>query len=265
MAYNNSATGGATQCNLGIQINRMKHYNISLISRTVTEGCNSNSRTRFFVYAPQTPVQETCKTHVISRRHSSEFAQEKGRGKVTKMVERVEKEMTTGALKEHGPCTNIQRASSILNGLTMANMIAPRGWVEKYTSVIHSRHREPKQLNNVRTRIQKIGKKEAPRAGKNTLPFAPQFPHGEDDLMRSMATILSARGSSQKILYTRSTKLLAVALLLSEWGWDIEILVENDDMEVVPIRAGSSAMCVVYTPAPTHGEGRHKSRPELLQ
>ncbi|KAI1485659.1 hypothetical protein F5X96DRAFT_311643 [Biscogniauxia mediterranea] len=258
MAHHNSATGGANQRNLGIEINRTKHYNISLISRTVTEGHDSASPTRFFDYAPQGTVRATRERHIIPRRHSSEFAHEQGRGEVMKMVEKIEEEIMAEDIEKHGSCTNIQkRASSILDGKTVANMIVPRGWVQKYTPVIHSRYRAARQLNNARTRIQKTVKKEGPRAGNNnTLPIVPRFPHGEDDLASSMATLLLARGSrSQERLYTRSTKLLSLALLLSGWGWDIEILVENDDMEMMPIRAGSGAICVVYTTAGARYEG----------
>lgn len=84
----------------------------------------------------------------------------------------------------------------------------------------------------------------------DSLFLPPRTPQEEGDFVEFLAQIWSAEADGVKI-FTRSIKLLGLALLLSGYGWQIDVFVENEDGDTIPLKTDTRALTVIYSVADT--------------
>ena len=84
----------------------------------------------------------------------------------------------------------------------------------------------------------------------DSLFLPPRSPQEEGDFVEFLAQLWSAQADGVQI-FTRSIKLLGLALLLSEYGWQIDVFVEDEDGDSVPLKTDTGALTVTYSLANT--------------
>jgi hypothetical protein len=95
----------------------------------------------------------------------------------------------------------------------------------------------------------------APDISVDSLFLPPLTPPEEGDFAEFLAELWAARADNVQI-FTRSVKLLGLALLLSQYGWQIDVFVENEAGETIPLKTDTRALSVIYSMSNTQGTGR---------
>ncbi|CAG9975560.1 unnamed protein product [Clonostachys byssicola] len=130
-----------------------------------------------------------------------------------------------------------------------------QGKVEKYAVSIISRDGMCNKLENAKQKATALIQRHAPRIRCHSMFLPPRGRHEEGDFIAFIAQLWSAKAEGQRI-FTRSIKLMAFSLLLSEYGWQIDIFIEEDSTEkaenpettsFIPIKADTNAISVIYS------------------
>jgi hypothetical protein len=125
--------------------------------------------------------------------------------------------------------------------------------IEKYATAVLSRDSMCNKRENARANILNMVRTKAPYIAGHTLFLPPRTPSEEGDFAELLVDIMSAKADGVKI-YTRSLKLLGLALLLTQYGWEIDVFVENETLEIVPIIVDTALLSVIYSSAPIQRE-----------
>lgn len=86
----------------------------------------------------------------------------------------------------------------------------------------------------------------APVITVESLFLLPLTPPKKCDFAKFLYKLQTARANNKQI-YTRSIKLLDLALLLSKYRWQIDVLVENKAKEIIPLKTDTRALLVIYS------------------
>ena len=133
-----------------------------------------------------------------------------------------------------------------------------QGKIDKYAVAILSRDRMCGKLQSKRDQAwRRLRGLNVSGLSADTLFLPPQNQQEEGDFVEFLAQIWSAQADGVQI-FTRSVKLLGLALLLSEYGWQIDTFVEPGDPEDgavaakrIPIKSDLEALSVTYSVANT--------------
>ncbi|VUC21721.1 unnamed protein product [Clonostachys rosea] len=137
-----------------------------------------------------------------------------------------------------------------------------QGKIKKYANAIIGRDGMCNKLENAKQRVCELLKAHAPQVHTHKMFLPPMLPAEEQDFVVFIARLWSSKVEGE-IIYTRSIKLLALSLLLSEYGWQIDIYVEKqkqespvsgESTESIAIKAGTGSLIVVYSTLPTNDD-----------
>ncbi|KAI5928488.1 hypothetical protein F4810DRAFT_643865 [Camillea tinctor] len=277
MAYNNTAKSGATQYNIGIQLVRNNNVQLHLISRTTTVAAaqqfGSPVDTRYSFQPLQDVIQATNQGDIIARRYHGEGIYTKMKGMITNAFGYTEEKMMEELVTKNGENTTqlgtiIVCLSVALSKTTLCQVLASaimllshnkldksmngdiivlQNRVEKYANSILSRDGMCNKLENAKEIVQSLVKSKAPQVKPYTMFLPPRSAPEENDFVEFVVRLWSVKADGEKI-YTRSVKLMSLALLLSEYGWQIDVFVENEDSVIIPIKADTNSLSVIYSP-----------------
>ncbi|KAI2779658.1 hypothetical protein F4815DRAFT_472826 [Daldinia loculata] len=280
MAYNNTATTGATQNNIGLDIavSKSVYYHITTQTTTVAAAQQFGSPldTRYSYSPLQELIQATNDADILAKRYYGDNIYEQEKGRIRTQWGNVKEIVMGDITKRDGErptqlstiivCLSVHLGkrwlSQILASAIMlythgqmdksmeGAMRVFQGKIDKYASSVLSRDGMCNKLKNVKAKTRRLIRENAPHIRDHTLFLPPRTPAEESDFVEFIVELWSAQADGEKI-YTRSVKLLALALLLSEYGWQIDILVESDDPEMVHVKTDTGALSVIYSSATT--------------
>ncbi|KAH9998879.1 hypothetical protein F4779DRAFT_636037 [Xylariaceae sp. FL0662B] len=275
MASHNSANNGATQYNVGFQLARTNHYHLHLVSQTTTvataQRFGSPLDTRYSYYPLQELIQATNQGDITAKRYHGEGIYKKMKGVIINAFGYTEEKMMEDIVAKHGE--NPTHLSTVIVCLSVAlsktslcrvlasaimlhsynkldksmegNFLVVQAQIDKYANSVLSRDGMCNKLENAKLKAANLIKDLVPsRIRCHTLFLPPRLLPEEGDFVEFIVRLWSAQVDGEKI-YVRSTKLLALALLLSEYGWTIDIFVEDDDLEIVPIKSDIGALSII--------------------
>ncbi|KAI1496128.1 hypothetical protein F5X99DRAFT_401350 [Biscogniauxia marginata] len=287
MAYSNYAAGGATQNNFGFQINRTHqtyHYYLNILPSSATVAISQKSSSFLNIPNPYHPLQEpirvTSDGHIIARHHHGEGIYDWLKGKITSRMDNIE-EMIKQDIEKNGErpthlgtliiCLSVALCASSLcqvlvkaivrkehgrlDDSTTDNTIMLQGLFGTYADAVLSHDGMCNTLETAKARVRNIVEDKAPHIDSHGLFLKSRLPSEQTDFVEFITGLWSARADGGRI-YIRSVKLLSLALLLSEYGCQIDVFVEGDDLETIPIKAETSALRVVYRPSSIKYKGR---------
>ncbi|KAI1657174.1 hypothetical protein F4813DRAFT_360498 [Daldinia decipiens] len=280
MASNNTATTGATQNNIGLDIavSKSVHYHISTQTTTVAAAQQFGSPldTRYSYNPLQELIQATNNADILAKRYYGDNIYEQEKGWIRTQWGDIKEIVMGDITKQDGErptqlstiivCLSVHLGkrwlSQILASAIMLYthgqmdksmegvMRVFQGKIDKYANSVLSRDGMCNKLENVKVKIRRLIRENAPHIRDHTLFLPPRTSAEESDFVEFIVELWSAQADGEKI-YTRSVKLLALALLLSEYGWQIDILVENDDLEMVHVKTDTGALSVIYSSTTT--------------
>ncbi|KAF5026904.1 hypothetical protein F66182_934 [Fusarium sp. NRRL 66182] len=123
--------------------------------------------------------------------------------------------------------------------------------VAKYAGSILSRDVMCNKLENTKEEVLRLIKTKAPHIRHESLFLPPFNPPEEQDFVAFIVKLWASKADGQ-VIYTRSVKLLALSLMLSDYGWYIDVFVEREDSNsdgptLVPIKQDTGAFSVIYS------------------
>ncbi|KAL4756030.1 uncharacterized protein BDW70DRAFT_26914 [Aspergillus foveolatus] len=285
MAHHNTATNAASQTNIGVELTlfRRDHYHITApaIDVAVAQQFGSPLYTRYTCR----PLDEliaavTSNTGILPKRYHGSGIYNSEIGRLMTVEGGIQEiPMAELVAQKHDEqstplgtliiCLSVAMSKTALspilasaimvyvNGLMEKSMDGTiriiQGKIEKYASAVIGRDSMCNKLENAKQDILDLVRMRAPHIARHTLFLPPRLSPEEGDFVEFLAQILSANVDGQEI-YTRSTKLLGLALLLSHYGWQIDVSVENEAMETVDLVGETKALRVIYS---TAGINRH--------
>ncbi|KAI0164297.1 hypothetical protein GGR52DRAFT_113911 [Hypoxylon sp. FL1284] len=272
MAYQNIATTGATQNNIGLDIafNRNIHYHIASVATAQQFG--SPLRTKYSYNPLQELIQATNDGDIAVKRYHGDNIYREEIGRIitaTGQTKEMMMEQITDQDGEHPTqlstiivCLSIyfdkRWLSPILASAIMlfthkqmdksmeGDIHVLQENIERYANAVLSRDGMCNKLENAKARARDLVKSKAPHIRDHTLFLPPRTPAEEGDFVEFIVELWSARVDGDKI-YTRSAKLLALALILSEYGWQIDVFVETDGLEIISLKEDTTALSVIYS------------------
>ena len=126
--------------------------------------------------------------------------------------------------------------------------------IEKYASAVLSRDSMCGGIKRKRDEMLKLVQRMAPNLSVDSLFLPPLTRQEEGDYAEFLVELWTSRADYVQV-FTRSVKLLGLALLLSEYGWQIDVFVENEDGET-PIKTDTRALSVIYSISNAQRSGR---------
>ncbi|KAI6082603.1 hypothetical protein F4821DRAFT_246841 [Hypoxylon rubiginosum] len=280
MAYQNTATTGAIQNNFGLDItlNRNIHYHIATVATAQQFG--SPLRTRYSYNPLHELIQATNDADIAVKRYYGDNIYGSEKGKIMTASGHTREIMMQEVTNQKGEhptqlstiivCLSVYLDKRWLSPiLASAIMLFTHGQmdksmegdicilqekIEKYAGAVLSRDGMCNKLENAKSRAQGLIKSAAPHIQDHTLFLPPRTPAEEGDFVEFIVELWSARIDGEKI-YTRSVKLLALALLLSEYGWQVDVFVESD-ARIVPVKGDIMALSVIYSSDVTSSKSR---------
>ncbi|KAL5591914.1 hypothetical protein FOVSG1_010803 [Fusarium oxysporum f. sp. vasinfectum] len=123
--------------------------------------------------------------------------------------------------------------------------------IAKYAGSILSRDVMCNKLENTKGEVLRLIKTKAHHIRHESLFLPPFNPPEEQDFVAFIVKLWAAKADGE-VIYTRSVKLLALSLMLSEYGWYIDVFVERESLDsdipiIVPIKQNAGAFSVVYS------------------
>lgn len=275
MAHHNSASSSATQYNVGIQIAPINnHYHLisQATSIATAQQFGSPIDTRYS-YAPLNQmIQAVNSGDIIAKRYHGEGIYDKMKGMIINAFGFREEKMMEDIIMRDGEnptqlstlivclsvaltkttlCQVVSSAIMLfshneLDNSMLGELMVIRNQVEKYANAVLSRDAMCNKLEHAKIRVKELVKGPTLRLKAHTLFLPPRLPAEEGDFVEFIVKLWSSQTDGDKI-YIRSVKLLSLALLLSEYGWNIDVFVENDDQVLIPIQTDTRALSVIYS------------------
>jgi len=125
-----------------------------------------------------------------------------------------------------------------------------QGKIEKYATSVLSRDRMCGRLEGKRQEMRRLVQLKAPEVLVDAMFHPAQTPQEEGDFVEFLVELWTSHADETEI-FTRSIKLLGLALLLSEYGWQIDVFVEIEAEEFIPLKTDTRALSVIYSVAKT--------------
>ncbi|KAI1091963.1 hypothetical protein F5B19DRAFT_241487 [Rostrohypoxylon terebratum] len=276
MAYNNSASSGAIQYNIGVQIAPTQSYTLNIISRATTVASAQRFGSPLDTRQSYNPLQELIQASnggdIIAKRYHGDgiyakmkglivdpfgYTRENPMDEIVKKTGEAPTQLSTiivclsVALSKTSLCQVVSTAILLyshdqLDQSMEGDLLVIQAQVDKYANAVLSRDGMCNKLElakqAVRNRVESYA---PPRIKRHALFLPPRLAAEEGDFVEFIVRLWSSQVDGEKV-YVRSTKLLALALLLSEYGWMIDTLLEDDNLQMVPIRTDTGALSVIY-------------------
>jgi hypothetical protein len=126
-----------------------------------------------------------------------------------------------------------------------------QGKIEKYATAVLSRDKMCGKLEKTRKYVSNLVESMAPEISAPDTMFLPPSTRSEAGDFVQFLVDLWRSDADGKEIFTRSIKLLGLALLLSEYGWVIDVYVESKTGTIKPIKTDTKALSVIYSMADT--------------
>ncbi|KAI9694385.1 MAG: hypothetical protein M1822_000001 [Bathelium mastoideum] len=119
------------------------------------------------------------------------------------------------------------------------------GKISKYTTAVLGRDSMCNKLENAKMHVLALMRARVPEIPIHAMFLPPRLLPEEGDFVEFLAQMMAAKADDVKI-YTRSIKLLGMAALLHQYGWQIDVSVENET-GLVPILASVGLLSVTFS------------------
>ena len=288
MASHNLATSGANQYNVGISLalTTQHHYHLNARATAVATAQQFGSAidTKYSYQPLQELIDAVSGDGIVTRRFHGQNVYQKMTGKITNMLgftEDMSMEHISNQDRESPTslgtiivCLSVYFGRAGL-GFVLASAIMMysngkvdkpmdgtirilQGNIEKYASAVLGRDGMCNKLENAKEAVRSLAKLRAPHVQLHSMFLPPKSDTEAGDFAEFLTELWLSQADGQKI-HTRSVKLFALALLLSEYGWQIDVSTEFMDenrVKAVSVKKDTGALSVIYSTVTTSINGR---------